>query len=245
MVWSVDLDTAACRLKSMRKSQTKIYVSEQQLFLSNSHKDYGYQSVRIHYNHAHKLSYDMAQPTGYSKNPLNFDPFWEKTSAEPPLEWSKGAAIFEMAVTAKDGIEVINLQRNKPPLIESTESIYEVEINGATEAQKRNREVCNQEKRVGCENHVLKAGEKRVLCNSFRWDEADAKVKSYIFLPVSRGPMSNSAKTPRPNATRGYNKRTNYDSKRHIRNKQNCPVRKIQLYLQKTKESGKSRTFSR
>ena len=123
----------------------------------------------------------MAQSAGYSKNPLSINPFWEKASSEPPLEWSKWAAIFEMALFAKDQIEVRNLQRNIPPLVEPTEPIYEVKINGETDAQRKNREVRNQEKRVGWENHVVKAREKGVLCNSFRWDEADAKVRSYIF----------------------------------------------------------------
>ena len=98
----------------------------------------------------------MAQSAGYSKKPLNINPFWEKASAEPPLEWSKWAAIFEIAVFAKDGIKVKNLQRNKPQLVEPTEPIYEVEINGETEPQKKNRDVRNQEKRVGWENHVGK-----------------------------------------------------------------------------------------
>ena len=87
-----------------------------------------------------------------------------------------------MAVFAKDGIEIRNLQRNKPPLVEPTEPVYEVEITGETEAQKKKREVRNQEKRVACENHVVKAREKGVLCNSFRWDEAEAKVRSCLFL---------------------------------------------------------------
>ena len=65
--------------------------------------------------------------------------------AEPPLEWSKWAAFFEMAVFAKDGIELRNPQKNKPPLLEPTEPIYEFEITGETEAQKKNREVRNQE----------------------------------------------------------------------------------------------------
>ena len=38
----------------------------------------------------------MAQPAGYSKNSLNNNPFWEKASAEPPLEWSQWAAILEI-----------------------------------------------------------------------------------------------------------------------------------------------------
>ena len=119
----------------------------------------------------------MTQPAGYSKNPLNINPFWEKVSVEPPLEWSKWAAILEMAVFAKDGIEVRNLLRARPSLVEPSEPIYKVEITGETEAHEKNREP-----RVGWENHVKKAREKGVLCNSFRWDEADAKVGSYLFL---------------------------------------------------------------
>ena len=130
----------------------------------------------------HTQRYDTAQSAGYSKNPLNTNPFWEKASAELPLEWSKWAAILEMAVFAKGGIEVRNLLRTQPPLVDPSKSICEVEITGKTEAQRKNRNVRNQEKQVGWENHVLKAREKGVLCNSFRWDKADAKVRSYLFL---------------------------------------------------------------
>ena len=51
----------------------------------------------------------MAQPAGSTKNPLSINSLGEKTSPEPPLEWSKLAAIVELAVFAKDGIEVQNL----------------------------------------------------------------------------------------------------------------------------------------
>ena len=120
----------------------------------------------------------MVQPAGFSKNPLNINPLWEKASAEPPLEWSKWAAIVEKAVFAKDGIEVRKLQRTKPPLVDPTEPIYELEITGETEEQKKNREVRNQETRIGWKNHVLKAREKGVLCNFFWWEEANAVVRS-------------------------------------------------------------------
>ena len=91
----------------------------------------------------------MAQPAGYSKNPLNINPFWEKASVEPPLEWSKWATIMEMAIFAKDVIEVRNLLRAGPALVEPPETVYKVEITGETEAQRKNREVRNQEKSVG------------------------------------------------------------------------------------------------
>ena len=110
----------------------------------------------------------MAQSSGFSKNPLNINPFWERASAEPPLEWTKWSTILEMAVFAKDGIEIRNLLRTRPQSVETSEPVYEVEITGETEAQRKNREVRNQEKRVGWENHVIKAREKGVLCNSFR-----------------------------------------------------------------------------
>ena len=124
----------------------------------------------------------MTQPARYSKNPLNINPFWERASAEPPLEWSRWAAILEMAVFAKDGIEIRILLRARPTLVETAEPVYKLEIQGETEAQRKNREVHNQEKRVSWENHVIKAREKGVLCNSYRWDEADARVRSYLFL---------------------------------------------------------------
>ena len=111
----------------------------------------------------------MAQPAGYSKNLLNINPLWEKASAEPPLEWSRWAAILEMAVFAKDGVEVRNLLRAKPPLVEPLEPIYKVEITGETKAQRKNRDIRNQEKRVDWDNQVLKAREKGVLCNSFKF----------------------------------------------------------------------------
>ena len=97
-----------------------------------------------------------------------------------------------MAVFAKDGIEIRNLLRTRPQIIEPSEPVYEVEITGETEAQRKNREVRNQEKGVGWENHVIKAREKGVLYNSFRWDEADAKNLD-IFSCVSA--LEDSAKS--------------------------------------------------
>ena len=54
-----------------------------------------------------------------------------------------------MAVFAKDGIETRNLLRTRPQLVEPSEPVYEVEITGETEAQRKNREVRNQEKKSG------------------------------------------------------------------------------------------------
>ena len=98
-----------------------------------------YRSIRIQELDNHTLQYDMAQPTGYSKKPLNINPFWEKASVEPPLEWSKWAAILKMAVFTKEGIEKRNLLRARPPLIEPSEPVYEIEINGQNRGTKKPR----------------------------------------------------------------------------------------------------------
>ena len=79
----------------------------------------------------------MAQSARYSKNPINFNLFWEKASAESSLEWSKWAAIHEMAAFTKDGIEGCNLIRAKLALFESAEPMYEDKLTSETEAQKK------------------------------------------------------------------------------------------------------------
>ena len=43
---------------------------------------------------------------------------------------------MEMAIFAKDRIEVRNSRRDKATLTDPTEPIYEVKINGETDAQK-------------------------------------------------------------------------------------------------------------
>ena len=123
----------------------------------------------------------MAQPAGY-RNPLSIPPLWQRASVEPPLEWSKRAAMMEMAVFAKDGIEVKVLLRTKTPVIEPSEPTYKVEITVETEAKKGTRDIRNQEKRVTWENNEIKSREKGVLCNNVPRDDADAKVRSYIFF---------------------------------------------------------------
>ena len=109
----------------------------------------------------------MAHSAGFSKKPLNNNPLWERASAEffirvvqmgsNTANCSKWAAKF-----AKDEIEIGNLLRAKPPLVEPSDPKHEIEIMGETEAQKKNLRSPKPGKRVG----------KGVLCNSFRRDEA-------------------------------------------------------------------------
>ena len=87
----------------------------------------------------------MAQPAGY-KNLMSIPPIWQNATAEPPMEWTKWTSRMEIAVLAKNGIEVRILLYLRPPIIDPTEPIYKLEIDGATEAEKRKRHIRKQEK---------------------------------------------------------------------------------------------------
>ena len=125
---------------------------------------------------------DTVQPARFMKSPLNINPFSEKASTGPHLEWSKCAAIVKMAEFAEDGIEVWIFLRDQPEFVDPPEPVLEVKKMRETDAQRKIREARSQEKRVGWENRCLKSREKGVLCNSVAWDEADANVGSYLFL---------------------------------------------------------------
>ena len=77
----------------------------------------------------------MAQSTGY-KNQLIFPPFWSKALAEPPLEWRIWTAIMEIAILAKDRIDVRIILHPKVPITNLTEPIYELEVEGRNRGRK-------------------------------------------------------------------------------------------------------------
>ena len=159
----------------------------------------------------------MAQSAGYSKSPLNIDLIWEKASAEPPLEWTKGAAILEMTVFAKDGIEVRNLLRTKPSLVEPSESIYEVEITGEMEAQRKNRDVRNQEKRVGWENHVIKPERKEYFVIHFVGMKQMKITQLSFSIPGGRGATTGLTRETKFEFTDNYYERSHDNYRRNFR----------------------------
>ena len=55
----------------------------------------------------------MAQ-SAVQKNPLNIEPFWQKASANPPTPWERWATLVEIAVYARDGIILLDLNADKP-----------------------------------------------------------------------------------------------------------------------------------
>ena len=166
----------------------------------------------------------MAQPAAY-QNPMKNPPFWQKASAEP-LERSKWAVMMEMAVLAKDGIEVHNLNTTNPPVNDPTETILKLELTGETVAEKREK-MCNQEKKVTWENNIAKVRKRGALGNNFPWVEAHAREELYFLVFRSGGPMSVTRKTPGTRYTNHNHKKSVANTLRHFFYDKNYRIRKI------------------
>ena len=110
----------------------------------------------------------MAQPA-LTKNPLGITPFWQKASAEPPVEWDKWNQQLFLGIIAKDGMNLNKLLRNPPAIRKPQEPGYELNIEGETDKQIRDRNLRNQEKRVAWENqcqHLDNLGRRHTMGGS-------------------------------------------------------------------------------
>ena len=127
----------------------------------------------------------MAQPA-LTKNPLGITPFWQKASAEPPVEWDKWNQQLFLGIIAKDGMNLNKLLRNPPAVRKPQEPGYELNIEGETHKQIRDRNLRNQEKRVAWENQCQHLDNLGPTVDGIPWEEADIKCRSYIYLCLGR-----------------------------------------------------------
>ena len=123
----------------------------------------------------------MAQPA-LTKNPLGITPFWQKASAEPPVEWDKWNQQLFLGIIAKDGMNLNKLLRNPPAVRKPQEPGYELNIEGETDKQIRDRNLRNQEKRVAWENQCQHLDNLGPTVDGIPWEEADIKCRNYIYL---------------------------------------------------------------
>ena len=123
----------------------------------------------------------MAQPA-VTKNPLGITPFWQKASAEPPIEWDKWNQQLFLGIIAKDGMNLNKLLNNPPAVRKPQEPGYELPIDGETDKQIRDRNLRNQEKRVTWENQCQHLDNLGPTVDGIPWEEADIKCRSYIYL---------------------------------------------------------------
>ena len=91
----------------------------------------------------------MAQ-SAVQKNPLNIEPFWQKPSANPPTPWERWATLVEIAVYARDGITLLDLNADKPTDEEiqlPPEPTYELPYKNEVAAETQNQEIRNGERK--------------------------------------------------------------------------------------------------
>ena len=120
-----------------------------------------------------------------SKTPLNIEVFWEKSSLEPPLEWSKWFVIFTAALFAKEDIDATTLTGTKPPSVTLPKRPRaETAVPEETADQKAQREVRNSISQTKWENECNKARAKGIMCGEMTWDRAERKSVNLLFLSI-------------------------------------------------------------
>ena len=88
----------------------------------------------------------MAQPAD-TENSVGIRPFWQKASAEPPIEWDKWNQQLFLGIIAKDGVNLNKLLQNPPAAREPQEPGYELPIEGEeTDKQIRDRNHATKKK---------------------------------------------------------------------------------------------------
>ena len=117
----------------------------------------------------------MAQPAN-TKTPLGIAPFWQKASAEPPIEYEKWNQQLFLGIVAKDGINLQKLLRDPPPIRKIQKLGYELRIEGETQSQVRVRGIRNQEKRVQWENQCIQLDNLGPTVDGIPCEEADIKI---------------------------------------------------------------------
>ena len=132
----------------------------------------------------------MAQ-SAVQKNPLNIEPFWQKTSANPPTPWERWATLVEIAVYARDGITLLDLNADKPTEEEiqlPPEPTYEQPYENEVAAETRNREIRNTERKevwlAKCERLQEVGAYVKTATGQLEWDVAVRRCVSSIWLSL-------------------------------------------------------------
>ena len=127
----------------------------------------------------------MAQPTTQKRTPLGIEPFWEKLSADPSLNWEKWQMQAKLALLAKENIALDTLLEPKPETVQlPLEPIYENTITGSSAQSERERLEMNAQLKMKWENCCQKQMEIGIMCGDKPWTQADRKTVSMRYLSL-------------------------------------------------------------
>ena len=128
----------------------------------------------------------MAQSARESrKTPLSIEPFWERTTSDPPIRWEKSRIQVKLAVLARENITLDTLLQPKSTTVRlPAEPKYEMAIEDATEDTERDRQIRNSQSKLQWDLKRQKITEAGVLCGERPWNMCDQKCVSLLYLSI-------------------------------------------------------------
>ena len=107
----------------------------------------------------------MTQSATKERALLGIEPFWEKTTLEPPLRWDRWQIMLKLAIMAKGGISIDILLGDPPDkIILPPEPTYEADVENSTAQSERDRRIRNELLKNSWLNHCQKIELVGILC---------------------------------------------------------------------------------
>ena len=127
----------------------------------------------------------MAQSATKERALLGIEPFWEKPTLEPPLQWDRWQVMLKLAIMAKEGIS-IDTRLDDPPdkVTLPPEPIYEEDVQNSTAQSERDRRTRNEQLKNSWLNRCQKAELVGILCGEKPWKYCDSKAVSLTYLSL-------------------------------------------------------------
>ena len=125
----------------------------------------------------------MAQSATKKRALLGIEPFWDKPTLEPPLQWDRWQIMLKLAVLAKEGISIDILLKDLPEKV-SPDPIYEDNVESSTSQGERDRRIRNEQLKNSWLNRCHKRELVGILCGEKPWKYCDTKVVSLTYLSL-------------------------------------------------------------
>ena len=116
------------------------------------------------------------------KSPLGIQPFWEKTTLEPPLHWDYWRTQLKRAILAREGIVVDVLLADPPEhVVLPPDPTYENAVDNPTAQSEQERRTRNEQARRRGKTTAYAIG---VQCGDKPWKICDRKASSLMYLSL-------------------------------------------------------------
>ena len=127
----------------------------------------------------------MAQSSTQERTPLGIEPFWEKSSADPPMKWEKWQMQAKLAFLPKENIALDTLLEPKPERVQlPLEPIYENTKTESSAQSERERLARNAQLKMNWENRCQKQREIVIMWGDKPWQQAEQKIVSMLHLSL-------------------------------------------------------------